>query len=770
MALIRNKRTGETMEVPDGQLQSYGISSPQPTMQDDSSAISSPDTTQSQTPSNYITGYSLDQHQQALKKAQAAGDGAAVKQINADFEREYKYQKEIAIPQQVDLAKQNKEKADKATDYGDAVKNLDLFEKNYKEAGLKGNLVAGFLPSNTGLSPESADFDAQRENLAYVLAKEIGGQSGQGLSDKDKAAYLKLVPGRGDTEQAAANKMANIRQLLANKHGAEPTQTTIQPHTIAQTGMDVANAVGGFVNDNVVKPIGNYAQDVGTGAALNSKDGQNMQQSQQAAITAAQQAVTKSQQIQQTNPQEADRLRKVAQATLDQVGLDSHKIIASFSPDINENPALRGVKVASAITAVADAPAAIAGGTGLVKQAVTHPIQTARTVGKGIGEIATHPLETGKNIIQNDYNNSFQYAGTGLPKSGVTMADGQQPLDESGMTPKEPVTTTQGTPPQKGINDMSLREKAAKAFATSVAVPNSSSVLKSEKAMEDAFKMTTANDPRGIARELEADIPEAGKVIDQHVQNLDAQIGLQPLSDPQNTGVLDQIMAEIKKTTAGRANKGMVDAFQTELEGLLNAGELGQAGMARGATHGTTLEKMNDTRKYLTSNKSAWFSAGQPVGSPTNDQNSLDWAAANAIKKVMSEADDSGIFKQMLARQHTSFEVAPVLAQATLKGTKVQSIGTGVRKGYEFARDRIGLRAVERNTNQLPDIAPLTMADGTPPTANGSAEMLQNPAPFTAVNKPLEGGGIEPQQQQLIRDRRMKITNPQSLRPNSKKK
>lgn len=661
-------------------------------------------------------------------------------------------------------------------DSGEAHKNLDLFEKNYNEAGLKGNALMGLIPSGTGLSPESSDFDAQRQTLAYQLAKSIGGQSGQGLSDKDFAHYLDLVPSRGDTTQAASNKMNNIRQMIADKYNVAPTKSAIQGEPIVPSPDKTTGAVSSFVKDNVIDPIANFGQDVGAGAAMNGQDGQNAQASQQAAITSAQQAMAKAQQIQQTNPQEAQRLRQVAQDTLAQTGMSADQIAKSFSPDVNENPLERGIKVAGAMTAAVDAPSVAGAAGGAIKQAVTHPVQTAKAVVSAVKDINGNPIQAGVTALKNDYNASF---GNKLPgavaKDGVSLADGssavQNPsttldgnqLDSNtgqpGIVNKEPLN---GNPAATGgnPNDMSLRDKLAKEFSTSVAVPNQGSVLKSEKLMQDAFRMTTAPDPRGVARELETNLPKYAEATEKYAKLRDQSTGLQPLTGNGNDGVLDQIMSKVKDTSAAQANPDHIATLQNILADQLKAGDLGAAGARNGITEGTNFEKMNQARTYLNSGLSKWFANGQPEGSPTNDLNSMKWEASTALKDIMSEGDKSGAFRDLLAKQHTALQVVPVLSKETLATGKVNSVGAAVGKVYNTIRGRTVLKGAERSGGD--NVPQITLADGSAPIQDtlNTTPYMNNTPPQTA-NAPMQGAATTPVNHQKIQfDKRAVVGSP----------
>lgn len=617
----------------------------------------------------------------------------------------------------------DQEKADTktATDNQNAlnstVKSLKVFEDNFNNAGLRGK-VLGVLPSGTGLSPQSSAFDAQRQTLAYQLAKSIGGQSGQGLSDKDFAHYLALVPARSDTAQEAKAKMDNIRSLLSAKYGGDAGKTNIKDNQ--GLGIAVENAVVKPVV-NEAKSMANVATDLGAGAALRGKAGQGMYASQDEALKQAQAleqkaATTKDQ-------QERHRLLTVADGIYRELGVNNTQNQNSFSPEVSDNPAKRGFRLAGDVAAAGD----VIGNPGAIVQGITQPIRHPVDTAKAVVSAVKNPVGAAKAIIQNELDNSFKYKGTGLPKSGVTLKDGE-PATAQQVGTQTVQDTTAGKVSTKVLpnpnKDMTARDKLAKEFATSLAVPNQGSVLKSEQLMQDALRQTTSNDPRGVARELETNLPKYSQATDTYAKQLDQKVGLQPLDEN-----LSSIIDRVKRTPSGRANPELVTQLQDELRNLMQAGQLG-------TQDGTNFEKMNEARKYLNSGKTAWFKSGQPTGTRTGDLNALDWEASQAIKDIMSQGDKEGIFKDLLNKQHTALQVIPALSDAVLNTSKVHNISSGVRKLYEEGRNRIILRTAERGGATVPDI---TLADNAPAVEGNSATVAQNTAPIQASNKPLSG-------------------------------
>src|SRR3990167_2916257 len=116
---IRNKKTGQIIEIDENQAGQYGLAgtgttpiqtpTPPATTFPQESIVTPPTSTgmdinnpgfSEPTPQKYVTGRSLEEHQQALNKARAAGDKVAEADITADYTREFQYQKEyMASPE-----------------------------------------------------------------------------------------------------------------------------------------------------------------------------------------------------------------------------------------------------------------------------------------------------------------------------------------------------------------------------------------------------------------------------------------------------------------------------------------------------------------------------------------------------------------------------------------------------------------------------------------------------------------------------------------------
>lgn len=791
MAFVRNKRTGEIQEVPDNEVQNYlstPAQSPEPMLQDNTSAVQQPvtqqQTTQTQTPIqpqdsavkpiHYITGHSLDEHRIALEKARAKNDTGWIKRIEKDFETEYKYQTDTGgIKKAEEIDKATKVKGDVIT-FAKQLQDLIAKKDQYSPeeyASAKNSLASNIILKKKEAENLGAAFSGNE--LAILsgqvpVTQEIGGSFPQRVG----AFFTGKKPvQRGEVIESDEELDRKMALLIAGLEGREVDPSIFSTNK-KEEGMGVVDAVTGFVKDNVVDPINNYGKDAGTGIRMRMEQGNLEELEKQAKSWEDQAYATENMEDRKVFLQNANQIRA-------QISAEAGDISKNFSEDVNMNPALRGLETAAAITSVAELPALAMGGGTLVKQAVTHPFQSAKAVTGGVKQAVTHPVQTAKTMLKEDlaatgqnlpFNKSTAF-GARLPDENLSMANGAAAIDETGMAPTPPGSEIPaGTPPTtKTPADLPFREKMAKEFATSVAVPNPDSVTKSEKIMEEAFKMTNGNNPRQIARELELDIPKAGNAIRTHAANLDAKIGLQSTDE-----IVDQIMERVSKDLGGRANRAQLPAYREEIKAMLEAGDMGQEAMAQGAISGTNFEKLNDTRMYLTSNKEGWFAAGRPVGTPAHDLASMDWAAANAIKDIMSEADAEGIFKQMLHRQHISFEAAPVLSRATLKRSKVTGIGGAVRRGIDTFKDRAGLKVVERGTNTIPEVSPLTMDDGTPPISGESA-LLENTAPETTFRQsspqsdPFKGKRfVNTNETRFVKDAKGKVIGMEKKTPDGK--
>lgn len=203
--------------------------------------------------------------------------------------------------------------------------------------------------------------------------------------------------------------------------------------------------------------------------------------------------------------------------------------------------------------------------------------------------------------------------------------------------------------------------------ATGIGVVDPSDVARSEQLMGDALKMTKSFTKRGISKELGEFVPKAGEAIDDWAKVNDAKIGMQPLGE-----IITPIKERLSQTVVGQANPQLVDLVAQKLEKNLNIGKL-PGGIEAGEPFGTTVTKLNQTRKLLNSSiPDKWFES-KPTVSATDNLSHLNWEASKALKDVIGELDDTGKIKQLINQQHVALETKPVLAQMALQKGGISS-------------------------------------------------------------------------------------------------
>lgn len=147
---IRNKQTGEIKEIDESEMGNYGLGG-------QTAPITPANNTETQVQN--ITGRSLLDHQRALQAARAAGDTTAAKQIQADFDTEFNYQKtfnktaqEDATDKQIKLAEMIiKELED---NYFRELEEGKISHLAYAKEGLGGRLGGTFKDIERQISPK----------------------------------------------------------------------------------------------------------------------------------------------------------------------------------------------------------------------------------------------------------------------------------------------------------------------------------------------------------------------------------------------------------------------------------------------------------------------------------------------------------------------------------------------------------------------------------------------------------------------------------------
>ena len=285
--------------------------------------------------------------------------------------------------------------------------------------------------------------------------------------------------------------------------------------------------------------------------------------------------------------------------------------------------------------------------------------------------------------------------------------------------------------------------------ATAIVNADPTNVTNSENLATKALQYTKAKTERGMAKELEDSIGPNGKRIEQWAKTMDKQIGDQPKNE-----IVDQIMERVQDSTVARANPQLLDTLRETLNRQLDNGQI-EPGM-----DATNLTKLNETRKYLSSNKSSWFDNGRPVGNPTNDLNALEWEATGAIKEILDQADEAGVVKDALDRQHVALQVAPVMAKKSLSGGKysggifnrafqfADNAGNPVR--IEAARKAVGSSGPRPGLPEIPDQTAATSAQ-----MSSQIPKIRSNVPSEVVDKVVSSKS-EAQARRLKRDMRSK--------------
>jgi len=316
----------------------------------------------------------------------------------------------------------------------------------------------------------------------------------------------------------------------------------------------------------------------------------------------------------------------------------------------------------------------------------------------------------------------------------VTNPNEVAALEKMGV--KLPVN--KNTPSQNFDNIISDRQGK---MATSIAVPDTGSVTRSEALMKKAVQITKTNTDRGMARELESFSPKATNYIKGEIQPIDKTIGLQPTSE-----IVDEISNRLAQTSSGQANPQLIDSVVKDITKQLDVSEL-PGGAKRGSIYGTNLEAMNRARMYYNRQLSKWFEAGQPVGTPTNELNAMKFEATRVLKDLIGQADQSGNIKAALDAQHTAIQVAPVLSKKALTGSAASS---GIRANIaKLFSDLIkpakikGLRSSLPSNNLIQDI--LNAKSAGPSQSNMPVNPInsgwQNPLPQDIVTNMLNVKG-----------------------------
>lgn len=202
-------------------------------------------------------------------------------------------------------------------------------------------------------------------------------------------------------------------------------------------------------------------------------------------------------------------------------------------------------------------------------------------------------------------------------------------------------------------------------IATSV-IPaeKGTSVTSAESIAKSLLQSSKSSTTRGIAKEIETNVlPKTGKIIDAEVGKIDKSIGLQPKDE-----IIAEVIDKIGKSSEARTNPELIAEIHSQLDKELRAYPL-EGGPQRGNIYGTSMTDINKARKSLNADTSGWHNSGRPVGTKTNDLNSLKWQASNALKDIMKQADHDNLISDSIDLQHAALEAKGPLSQKALQGS-----------------------------------------------------------------------------------------------------
>lgn len=254
---VRNKRTGEVMEVGADKLPTLGLSAPSlpmgatptPTMPKPPSVLSSEATMGDgslpiQTPPKNITGHSIEEHAQAINRAKMAGDKDAVKNITEEYNREYNYQKDFVKPGKESAEKKMKDDEPKNQVSGVLKTVLSRLDAVPQDA--RGPITGRLATKIPGMSADAVQYEKLRQGLAGTL-KDLVGETGV-LTDRDIDRITNLLPAVSGTPEEIELSKQDLKSFLQTKGislediGIDSTVPGLK--TASQTsGMDVSEAV-----------------------------------------------------------------------------------------------------------------------------------------------------------------------------------------------------------------------------------------------------------------------------------------------------------------------------------------------------------------------------------------------------------------------------------------------------------------------------------------------------------------------------------------------
>lgn len=386
----------------------------------------------------------------------------------------------------------------------------------------------------------------------------------------------------------------------------------------------------------------------------------------------------------------------------------------------------------------------------LLLGAATNPVKTAENMAGGVANmfgIKTPTDSNGNMQVQmpqsvqewggNVVNNAIDHpVNTALAVTAPFTGGGNSPVED--LPPIEDVPAAGGAAPQAAastdlppIKTTPMGDNVAGQAATRIATPDLTSVTKSEQMMQKALQTTDSNTVRGIAKELEGNISKVGDSVKAYAKSIDNAVGGMPVDGA------DGVLPDIR---AGLSNESVIQShpdIATKVEGML--GKSLKEGYLSNGREATNISSINEARMELNKSISnSWFANGMPTVSPTDIMNATKWAYSNALKDVMSQADQSGFFKRALDIQHTAYEAGPALSKKALTGqsidvSSIPAFGKSLMGKITEIPTVMGARKLQGATDPLTTQA--LNGDLPPITAKGDAAQILPEPPEIANSK-----------------------------------
>lgn len=362
---VRHKPTGKIGMIPQDKFdpnlfEMVGQQQPQAQMQQPQMGQTAP---QTYTP---ITGRTIQQHSQALQKAQQMGDQNAIKQIQDAYDREYKYMQDFG--QEEELTATEKKNLDSYNSITNFINNLERHYQAAKGGEVQGPLggVVGLQKSiagNIGLNDPAKIYNSERRGFTATL-RSLTGDTGV-LTEADYQRIAELLPKLGSNPEVATSLFNDLRSSLAAKFGGGVQKTSISPQTYSKGS-------GTVLMDMLLGDSLNVAKDVGAGISAN----QSAVGRKQSVDRSMKQAEMMIQQAQKTSdPQLKQELFRRAQDVYSGVSQNEREVASTFSEDVGENPFIRGLNLGQEVTTLAGIPGFLKGAYKTGAKAI-HPFRS----------------------------------------------------------------------------------------------------------------------------------------------------------------------------------------------------------------------------------------------------------------------------------------------------------------------------------------------------------------------------------------------------------